>query len=215
MKIEVWSDFACPFCYLGKRRLELALEEYDKKDNVEVSFRSFELDPEAKKQYDVSIHELIANKYGISVEEAKASNSQIISQAKEVGLQYNFDDIIPTNTFDAHRLTQYAKSEGKGKEITERIFKAYFEESLNLSDHEILARLAEEIGLSKEEAMEVLASDKFTEEVRQDQKAAARYAVRGVPYFLIDDKYAISGAQPTETFLQVLRKLDTESKTEK
>lgn len=207
MKIEIWSDYACPFCYLGKRRLELALEDYDKKEDVEISFRSFELDPSAKKKYDVSLHELIAGKYGISVEEAKASNSQIISQAKEVGLHYNFEDIIPTNTFDAHRLTQYAKVKGKGKELTERIFKAYFEESLNISDHQILSGLAEDVGLLKEEALEVLSSDKYTEEVRQDQKSASRYAVRGVPYFLIDDKYAVSGAQPTETFLQVLRKL--------
>ncbi|MDF2869110.1 MAG: Protein-disulfide isomerase DsbC/DsbG [Anaerocolumna sp.] len=207
MKIEIWSDFACPFCYLGKRRLELALEDYEKKDDVEINFRSFELDTAAKKKYDVSLHELIAGKYGISLEEAKASNSQIISQAKEVGLKYNFEDIIPANTFDAHRLAQYAKVKGKGEEITERIFKAYFEESLNISDHQILSGLAAEVGLSKEEALEVLASDRYTEEVRQDQKSAARYAVRGVPYFLIDDKYAVSGAQPTETFLQVLRKL--------
>lgn len=113
MKIEVWSDFMCPFCYMGKRRLEIALNKFEHKNEVELVFRSFELDLAAKKKFDGNIHEIIAKKYGISVEQAKASNNQIVEQAKAIGLDYNFDNLIPTNTFDAHRITHYAKQKEK------------------------------------------------------------------------------------------------------
>jgi predicted DsbA family dithiol-disulfide isomerase len=139
MKIEVWSDFVCPFCYIGKRRLEIALEKFEHKDEVELVFKSFELDPSAKKKSDANIHEIIAKKYGISVEQAKASNNQIVAQAKAIGLNYNFEDLIRTNSFDAHRIVYYAKTEGKMNELVERILKAYFVDSLNISDHKVLA----------------------------------------------------------------------------
>jgi len=150
MKIEVWSDFVCPFCYIGKRRLEIALEKFEYKDEVELVFKSFELDPSSKKKFDENIHEIIAKKYGIPVEQAKASNNQIVDQAKAIGLNYNFDALIPTNTFDAHRVVQYAKTEGKTNELSERILKAYFIDSLNISDQKVLARLAYEVGLNSE-----------------------------------------------------------------
>ena len=161
MKIEIWSDFVCPFCYIGKRRLESALNQFEYKDEIELVFRSFELDPNSKKKYDENIHEIIAKKYGISVEQAKASNNQIVAQAKDLGLNYNFDDLIPTNTFDAHRLSHYAKTEGKMKELSERILKAYFVDSLNISDHKVLAKLAGEVGLNSDKALKVLESDKY------------------------------------------------------
>jgi predicted DsbA family dithiol-disulfide isomerase len=208
MKIDIWSDYVCPFCYLGKRRLEMALDQYEKKDEVEINFHSFELDPSAKKQYEESLHEIIAKKYGIPVEQARASNQQLIEQARQVGLNYNFEDIIPTNTFDAHRLFHFAAESDLGKEFSERVFKAYFVESLNIADFEVLAGLAEDVGLDLKTAAEILESEKYSDNVRRDEAVASKYNVRGVPYFLFNNQYAVSGAQPPETFLEVLRKLD-------
>ena len=210
MKIEVWSDFVCPFCYIGKRKLENALNQFEYKDEIELIFRSFELDPNSKKKVDGNIHEIIAKKYGISVEQAKASNDQIIAQAKALGLNYNFEDLMPTNTFDAHRLSHYAKTEGKSNALSERILKAYFVDALNISDHETLANLAGEVGLDTEKALKVLESNQYEQEVRQDEENASRLRISGVPYFVFNDKYSVSGAQPTELFLEVLEKVKKE-----
>lgn len=205
MKIEIWSDFVCSFCYIGKRKLEIALNKFEYRDEVEIDFKSFELDPTSKKKVDGNMHEIIAKKYGITVEQAKASNEQIILQAKEGGLNYNFDDIIPTNTFDAHRLTHYAKAEGKMTEMSERLFKAYFTEVLNISDYKVLSDLASEVGLNGDEALKFLESDKYKAEVREDEETASRYGISGVPYFVLNNKFAVSGAQPPEVFLETLQ----------
>ncbi|GAB6109764.1 DsbA family oxidoreductase [Fusibacter bizertensis] len=211
MKIEIWSDFVCPFCYIGKRRLEHALNQTPSDESIEIIFKSFELDPNAAKSYDVSINELIAKKYGISIERATASNQQIISQAKALGLNYNFDDMKPTNTFDAHRLVHLAKSFGKDKELAERFFKAYFEDSLLLSDANVLAHLAEEIGLDRELVLETLSSSNYETDVRNDENRAHSLNITGVPYFIFDGKYAVSGAQPSEVFLEVINKVKSEA----
>ncbi|MFR1709435.1 MAG: DsbA family oxidoreductase [Clostridium sp.] len=205
MKIEIWSDFVCSFCYIGKRKLEIALNKFEYRDEVEIDFKSFELDPTSKKKVDGNMHEIIAKKYGITVEQAKASNEQIILQAKEGGLNYNFDDIIPTNTFDAHRLTHYAKAEGKKTEMSERLFKAYFTEALNISDYKVLSDLASEVGLKGDEALKFLESDKYKAEVREDEETASRYGISGVPYFVLNNKFAVPGAQPPEVFLETLQ----------
>lgn len=207
MKIEVWSDFVCPFCYIGKRRLEIALERFPHKDRVEVVFRSFELDPDAKKQVDLSIHEMIAQKYGISVEEAKKLNADVGRQAAAVGLTFRFDTMKPTNTFDAHRLAKYAEAQGKLPEMANRLFQAYFTDSLLISDHDVLIGLAGDAGLDREEAKQVLESGSYSDEVRKDEAEAARLGVRGVPFFVLNRKYAISGAQPIEVFIQALEKV--------
>jgi predicted DsbA family dithiol-disulfide isomerase len=210
MKIEIWSDFMCPFCYIGKRRLEIALDKFEHKDEVEVVFKSFELDPSSKKKFHGNIHEIIAHKYGISVEQAKASNNQIVAQAKAIGLDFNFDDLIPTNTFDAHRLSQYAKTEGKINELSERILKAYFIDSLNISDYKVLAGLAGEVGLDSDKALTVLESQQYGTEVRKDEESASKLKISSVPYFVFNNKYAVSGAQPSEVFLEVLEKVREE-----
>jgi predicted DsbA family dithiol-disulfide isomerase len=207
MKIEVWSDFVCPFCYIGKRRLEQALEQFPHRENVEIVFRSFELDPNAKKETPLTIHEIIANKYGISLEEAKRANADIGRQAEAVGLTFRFETVKPTNTFDAHRLAQYAKEKGKLNDMVERLFYAYFTESKFISDRDVLLALAEAAGLDRTEAEEVLASGRYTEEVRRDEEEAAALGVRGVPFFVLNRKYAISGAQPVEVFRQALEKV--------
>ncbi|MEH7479610.1 DsbA family oxidoreductase [Neobacillus drentensis] len=208
MKIEVWSDYVCPFCYIGKRRLEVALDQFPHRDKVEVEFKSFELDPNSPKNIGQNIHEVLGKKYGMSVEKAKEANQGVGQQAATVGLKFNFDEMKPTNTFDAHRLAKFAKTQGKEAAVSEMLLHAYFTESKHIGDIETLADLAEAAGLNRQEVVQVL-NDKeaYAIDVRQDESLAQQYGVRGVPYFVINQKYAISGAQPTETFMGALQKV--------
>lgn len=207
MKVEIWSDIFCPFCYIGKRKFEAALESFDKKEEVEVIYRSFELNPNASKHNDKNIHELISSKYGITYEEAKLNNDNIVSQAKELGLEYNFDTLIPTNSFDAHRMIHFAKEHGKMEEMTEALFKAYFTDSRNVSDFNTLAEIAKSIGLNKEEAISILNTNKYSDCVRSDEELAGGYGINAVPFFILNEKFTVSGAQPTELFLRALNKV--------
>jgi len=206
MKVEIWSDFMCPFCYIGKRRFESALEQFPNKDQVEVVYRSFELDPNASYKPGVSMDELLASKYGMSLEQAKAANANVTQQAAGVGLTYHMDRIIPANSFDAHRLVHFAAQHGKMKEMTERLFYAYFTEGGNLEDKNLLSDLAAEVGLDREQAAATLDSDAFQTEVRADEAAASQLGIRGVPFFVLGGKYAVSGAQPLEVFTDALDK---------
>ncbi|WP_066066663.1 DsbA family oxidoreductase [Neobacillus soli] len=208
MKVEVWSDYVCPFCYIGKRRLEEALNQFPHKDQVEVEFKSFELDPNSPKNTGQNIHEVLAGKYGMSIEKAKEANRGVGQQAATVGLTFNFDEMKPTNTFDAHRLAKFAKTQGKEAVVSEKLLNAYFAESQDIGDSETLADIAETAGLNRQEIVTVLNDkDAYANEVRQDEAIAQQYGVRGVPYFIINQKYAISGAQPTETFMGALQKV--------
>ncbi|SEK34103.1 Predicted dithiol-disulfide isomerase, DsbA family [Paenibacillus sp. cl141a] len=206
MKVEIWSDFMCPFCYIGKRRFESALEQFPHKDQVEVVYRSFELDPNASYKPGVSMDELLAAKYGMSIEQAKAANANVTQQAASVGLTYHMDRVIPANSFNAHRLVHFAVQHGKMKDMTERLFRAYFTDAENLEDKNLLADLAAEVGLEREQAMAVLESDAFQSEVRADEAAATNLGIRGVPFFVLGGKYAVSGAQPLEVFTDALDK---------
>ena len=204
MKVEIWSDFVCPFCYIGKKKFQAALKEFQYKEDVEVIYRSFELDHNSAKAPKGSIHEIISKKYGLPLEKAIENNNFIVEKAKEVGLNYDFDSMIPTNTFDAHRLSHFAAEEDKMERITERILKAYFEEGMDISDHQVLASLAEEIGLNKEEALKVLGGSSYSEDVLTDQAKAQNIGVTGVPFFLFNEERAISGAESVDTFLQTM-----------
>lgn len=204
MKIEIWSDYVCPFCYIGKRRLEEAIQEFPHKEQIDLVFRSFELDPTTKNDNDLNIHEALAKKYGMSIEQAKQMNENVGQQAKDVGLTYHFDTMIPTNSFDAHRLAKFAKEHGKAQEMNERLLKAYFTDSKKISDIEILADLAEEIGLDRKRTLNVLKGSEYGQLVRQDEAEAKQIGITGVPFFVLNQKYAISGAQPTETFIKAL-----------
>lgn len=210
MKVEIWSDYQCPFCYIGKRRFENALKKFAPRDQVEVVFKSFELDPNAERNVSLSQQDMLMKKYNMSAEQVKASNDNLTAQAKAEGLEYHLDKTIITNTFDAHRMTQFAASKGKEKEMNERLFYAYFTEAKHLGERETLLSLAEEIGLDKKETKEMLDSNLYTAEVRTDEQEAGLLGVRGVPFFVIDRKYGISGAQPTELFLETLQKVWTE-----
>ncbi|AWW25533.1 DsbA family oxidoreductase [Acetobacterium carbinolicum] len=207
MKIEIWSDYSCPFCYIGERKLALALEKTGITEDVEIVFYSFELDPNAKKSYEENINQLLAKKYGMSIEQAIAANNNIINVAKEVDLEFNFDKLQPTNTFDAHRLSHYAKEKGKLMAYTEAVMKGYFTDSVNISDFDVLTTIAGEVGLDKTEALRILESSAFAKEVRQDQSNAHSRQINGVPYFLFNGKEVINGAQSVDTFVAVIEEL--------
>ncbi|MCL6601426.1 MAG: DsbA family oxidoreductase [Paenibacillus sp.] len=204
MKIDIWSDYACPFCYIGKRRLENALSQFPHRDQVEVVFRSFQLDPNAKVNESRDIHDMLAVKYGMTRDKAIAMNEQLAEQARGVGLDFHFDSLVPTNTFDSHRLSHYAGTQGKGAEMSERLLRAYFTDSVNLGERTVLAQLAAEIGLNEQDVLDMLETESFTDEVNGDIEEGQRLGITGVPFFVINNKYAISGAQPGPVFTEVL-----------
>lgn len=207
MKVEIWSDYGCPFCYIGERKLTLAIEKTGMTSEVEIVFNSFELDPNARKQYDENINQLLAKKYGMSLEQAIAANTNVINAAKEVGLNFDFDKLQPTNTFDAHRLSHYAREQGKQKAYTEAVMKSYFTDGLNISDFDVLTAIAERVGLDQAEALRILESSDYEKEVRQDEANARSHQINGVPYFLFNGKEAVSGAQAVDTFVAVIEGL--------
>ncbi|MED1203792.1 DsbA family oxidoreductase [Heyndrickxia acidicola] len=207
MRIEVWSDFVCPFCYIGKRTLEQALEKFSHKDQVEIVYKSYELQPDLKSDLNVSVDEMLAKKMGMTINQAKEMNKQVIQRAAEAGLKYNFDQMKQTNTLDAHRLAKYAEGKGKGAELTERILKAHFTEFQFIGSHETLINLAAEVGLDREESQKVLEGKDYLEEVRAEEAEAAQIRIQGVPFFVLNRKYAISGAQPIGVFINALEKV--------
>ncbi len=206
MKIEVWSDYVCPFCYIGKRRFEEALESTGFGDKVEVVFKAYQLDPNTPKSSDKKMLEVLSEKYNMPAEEAKNMSDNIVQQAKTVGLAYDYENLYPANTFDAHRLAKLAEQEGKGAQAAEKFLNAYFVQAKQIGEEDVLLDLATDLGISKDRAKEVLSSDEFAADVKQDIAEAGQIGVKGVPFFVIDRKYAISGAQPAETFANALQK---------
>lgn len=211
MKVEVWSDYVCPFCYIGKRQLEKAIKDSGYEGQVEVELKSFLLDPNTPLDAEESVYTSLAKKYNMSENEAKKMTNNVAERAKEVGLQYNFDIMKNANTNAAHRLAKWAAKKGKGPELSERILKAYFLEGAAIGRHEVLLKLAEEVGLNRQDAQAVLKSDEFAAEVEQDILEAQSLGVRGVPFFVIDNKYGISGAQPQPLFNQTIEKAANEA----
>lgn len=207
MQVEIWSDFACPFCFIGKRRFEQALAGFAHRDHVEVVYRSFELDRHAPKSVPHDVYDMLSSKYGMSRQEAIAMNEKMRQQAVSEGIDFQFSGIVLTNTFDAHRLRLFAENLGKGAAISELLFLAYFSESKNISDHNILADIAEVVGLDREDALSVLASDQFAQLVRAEEENGSRLGIRGVPYYVINGKHALSGAQPSGVYLNAMQQL--------
>jgi predicted DsbA family dithiol-disulfide isomerase len=212
MKVEIWSDVVCPFCYIGKRRFEKALEGFEAKDKVEIEWKSFQLDPDLEYVPGQSVHEYLGKRKGASATEGKRMNDAMTAMAKEVGLEYNFDKAIINNTFNAHRLLHYAKEKGLQTEMKERLFRAYYTEGKNIGDIDTLAQLGEEIGLQAEAIKTVLQSDKYVQDVVKDQYKAQQLGIHGVPFYVFNNKYGVSGAQPSEIFAQVLEKVWEEEK---
>lgn len=211
MKIQVWSDFVCPFCYIGKRELENALKSTGFSDQIEVEFKSYQLDPTTPSDSDETVYSSLSRKHGMTEEQAKAQSMGIKQRAATVGLNYDFDNMSTANTFKAHRLAKYANTVGKEKELTERFLKGYFEEGKKIGQDSVLIELAAEVGITEAEVKSVLADEQFATDVLSDIELARQYGVQSVPFFVIDNKYAISGAQPEEVFEGAVKKAAEEA----
>jgi predicted DsbA family dithiol-disulfide isomerase len=211
MQVEIWSDIVCPWCYIGKRRFEMALANFAHRDSVRVIWRSFELDPNAPPQHPEPMKEMLARKYGVSPQQSEAMISRVTSVAKEVGLEYRLSDANPGNTFDAHRLLHFAASRQLGNQATERIMHAYFCEELIVGDRAALAHLAPEFGMTQIDVLEMLESNAYSDDVRADEARATKSGISGVPFFLFNETSGISGAQSVEVFTQALQDAWTDS----
>jgi predicted DsbA family dithiol-disulfide isomerase len=204
MKVEIWSDVVCPWCYIGKRRFEKALAQFSHTDDVEVTYRAFELDPSQPKGRTENTAQMLARKYGMPVAQAKTMQTRVEQTAAGEGLEYHLDRTLSGNTVDAHRVLLLAKESGKQDAMVERFYRAYFTEGQSLFDHQSLVRLAVEAGLDAEEVRRVLATDAYADEVEADEREAHALGATGVPFFVVDGRYGVSGAQPSELFAQVL-----------
>lgn len=211
MKVEIWSDIACPWCYVGKRRFEKALEQFEHADDVDVVWRSFELDPSAPRSRGIPQEEVLAEKYGVSVEQARTMNARLGTLAKAEGLDFRFDRVQMGNTFDGHRLVHLAAEAGKGQEMQERLMRAYFVEGESVGEHATLQRLGEEVGLDAASVRDTLRSDRYAREVRADEARARQLGIGGVPFFAIDERYGVAGAESPDVLLGALQQAYEES----
>jgi len=203
--VEIWSDIACPWCYIGKRRFEAALAQFEHRDDVRVTWRSFELDPAAPREREGDRTTRIARKYGISVERAREMETQVTDAAAGEGLDFRFDIARSGATFDGHRIVHLAEEHGLQDAMKERLLRAYFSEGKLIADHETLVRLAVEVGLNEDEVRQTLASDRYAEQVAADERTAAQFGISAVPTFVVDRALGASGAHPPEALLQLLR----------
>lgn len=205
MKLEIWSDYACPYCYIGKRFLEAALAEFEHAGEVEIVFRAFELDATSGPAVTTTTLDRIMRKYGKSRSDALAMIDHITSMGERCGLDMRYASVRYTNTFDAHRLTKFAEQHERGADMTERLFRAYFTDNAPLADHDVLVGLAQDVGLDGDAVRAMLSSTNFAEDVRRDETHASQAGIHGVPFFAFDGAYGLSGAQPKAQLLAALR----------
>lgn len=210
MKIEIWSDIVCPFCYIGKRKFEIALKEFSHQHVLEIEFKSFQLNPNTITDTEMTVHQYLAQHKGISVEEATGMGDHVTRIASEVGLKFDFDNAVVANTFLAHQMLHFAKASGMQQAAKERLLKAYFTEGKNMDDLPTLLELAKETGLNVEKLKDALTNQEYAEAVRYDIYEAQQLRIQGVPFFVFDRKYGVSGAQSPEVFLQTLDKSHSE-----
>jgi predicted DsbA family dithiol-disulfide isomerase len=206
MKVEIWSDVMCPFCYIGKRRFEQALQQFEHKDTVEIEWKSFQLNPDLETDTSTNINEYLAERKGWTVDHAQQMNDHVTKMAAEAGLTYHLDKAVVANSFKAHRFSHLAKKHGLGVAAEEQLFKAYFTDSKNIDDDGTLIELGKQIGLDVVEIEQTLASDAFAEDVKHDIDTAQYLGIQGVPFFVLNNKYAVSGAQAVPVFEQTLEK---------
>jgi predicted DsbA family dithiol-disulfide isomerase len=211
LKVEVWSDVVCPWCYVGKRHLEEALARFRHGDQVSIEWRSFELNPASPPRVGLTMSQILQRKYGMSEDQAEAANRRMTELAAGVGLEYRLDSVQAGNTFDAHRLIHLAATHGLGDAMKERLLAAYFSEGQPVGDRSVLTKLALDVGLDPTEVDSMLVGDDFAAEVRDDESRAAAMGVRGVPFFVIDEAIGISGAQPADVLLEALERGWSES----
>jgi protein disulfide-isomerase len=205
MKVDIWSDVMCPFCYIGKRRFEQALAQFPHKEDIEVEWHSFQLDPTIESGHGKDLNTYLAERKGQSREWATKMNTQVSTMAAADGLQYNLERAIVANSYDAHRLSHFAKKRNLGDAMEEALFKAYFTDGKDIGDYNTLIAIAKEIGLDEAEAKQVLEGDAYSQEVDEDLYVAQKIGINGVPFFVLDNKYGVSGAQPADVFAQALQ----------
>ena len=207
MKVEIWSDVMCPFCYIGKKRFEKAVASLGVEEEIEIVYRSFLLDPELQTDPTTNVTQHLATKKGIPLEEALKMNQYVTGMAAEEGLKYDLEKAVVANSRNAHRLLHFAKSKNLQAEFKEALLKAYFEQGKNIDDLNTLKQLGTQVGLDDKGVEEVYLSSAFTEEVIEDIQRAQQIGVQGVPFFVLNEQFALSGAQPTDTFKQALQKV--------
>lgn len=205
LRVDIWSDVVCPWCYLGKRRLETALGEFEHADAVELHWHSFQLDPDRPKGLREPSNEMLTRKFGASAAQVRAMTRQVSDLAAAEGLAYDLDRAVAANTFDAHRVTHLAAAHGLGGQLHERLLAAHLAEGEVVDDPDTLVRLGVEVGLPDDEIRQVLDGDGYAEAVREDIRQARRIGITGVPFFVLNGTYGLSGAQPAKTFLDTLR----------
>lgn len=211
MKVEVWSDVMCPFCYIGKHHYEEALKKFSGAANVELEWKSFQLDPDLPKETQYAdTFQYLAERKGMPYDQARQMTAGVSEAGKQAGLDLNFEKAVVANTFDAHRLIHFAQTEKLGNAVKEALFRAHFTDGKDISDPVILQALGEEVGLESTAVRQVLDSNRYAYEVTQDIQDARNIGVRGVPFFVFNRKYAVSGAQPADVFLETLEKSFTE-----
>lgn len=206
IKVEIWSDVRCPFCYLGKKRFETALEQFPHRDKVNIEWRSFQLDPYLVTQPGVSVYDHLADVKGISREQSVQAHEQIVMQGKQLGLTYNFEKAVVANSFHAHRLSHLAKLYNCQNEVEELLFKAYFTDGVNISDIEAITQAGIDAGIPADAVQAAMNSEDFSDNVLQDQAYARELGIAGVPFFLFNESLSVRGAQPADTFLRALLK---------
>ncbi|OXA99191.1 DsbA family oxidoreductase [Flavobacterium pectinovorum] len=207
MKIEIWSDIMCPFCYIGKRQLETALAEFPNGE-FEIEWKSFQLDPTVTPQSGKDVYTFLAERKGISVEQSIEMHKGVVERAKSVGLDYHFDKAIISNSLTAHRIIHLAKTKKLGDEMEEIFFKAYFTDGKDLNDAQTLVELGSKAGLDSKEVQEIIENENlYLNDVKSDIREAQEIGVQGVPFFVFDRKYAVSGAQPVEAFVNTIREV--------
>jgi predicted DsbA family dithiol-disulfide isomerase len=205
MKVQIWSDVMCPFCYIGKRRFEEALTAFSHQDKVEIEWKSFQLNPALKTDTQLNVYQSLANSKGWQLEYAKQVTNQVAEMAAQVGLDFNFDRAVVANSFNAHRFSHLAKQHNLGDAAEEQLFRAYFTDGENIDDIDTLVNLGKNIGLNETEVRDTLNNkEAYATEVHQDIFDAETLGIRGVPFFVVNDKYAVSGAQATDVFLNTL-----------
>ena len=212
MKVEIWSDIICPFCYIGKRKFETALQDFEGKEKVEIVWRSFQLDPQLKQVPQQSVHEYLAVRKGVTAAEGKAMNDTMTAAARDVGLLYDLDHAVVNNTLNAHRLSHLANKYGLQNEIEEALFAAYFIKGQDIGDFKVLIEIGVAAGLKETAIKKMYETDDFIEEVESDMKMAKVLGVQGVPFYVFNNKYAVSGAQSVTVFKQALEQIWSEEK---
>lgn len=213
MKIEIWSDIMCPFCYIGKKHFDEALSQLEEIKDIDVEYKSYQLDPNYQHKQGDTVYSYLSDSKGMGMDQVKAMTDHVVQSAEKAGLRIDFDKSIPANTFDAHRLTHFAKRKSLEKQVIEALFEAHFTHGENIEQKETLISIGEKCGMNRKELDQLFGADDFSYEVNQDIMESRNLGISGVPFFLFDRKYAVSGAQPIESFKEVISKSYSEWKS--